>query len=279
MACSGDGLEVCVENLYKYYSGLEALSGVSFRVRRGELAVLVGPNGSGKTTLLRILLGFLEPDRGRVYVMGYSPREIPVELRRRIGFAPERALLPYWLRVSEYLEIVAEAKGVEDLGPIDQLELNSVLEKKISSLSQGYRKRVQLAAALIGDPRLLLLDEPYSNIDIETRILIDKLLEGYRGKTTIIMATHIEPAVAVDRLLVLVAGRKIAEFAGGELGPRYIVECGDRVVKARREGEVEELLRRGCRLKGCVKEDFATLFREAVFSEKAVYRSSKKSNV
>ncbi len=263
--------------MYKSYGSTIALEDVSLEVSKGELVVLVGPNGSGKTTLLRILLGLLRPDRGEVSVMGYTPWRMPVRARMEIGYAPERDILPSWLTVKEYLEVVAEAKEAKvSEAPLEMLGLQRVVAKRISSLSQGYRKRVQLAAALIGNPKLLVLDEPYSNVDVETRIVVDRILEEYRGKATIILATHVEPAIGIDKLLVLVSGKLVAVYSGRELRPRYILKCGEKTIEVDNEEKAETLIRRGCSLVNCVKETLTTIFTKV--SKRQQSRAKVKGN-
>ena len=269
MACCGaGGIGVCVEGVYKSYGGTPVLVNVGFRANKGEITVLVGPNGSGKTTLLRIILGLLRPDRGRVCIRGYDSTKLPPSIRRGIGYAPEKDVLPRRLRVAEYLEIIAESKNASDWSDlVEVLGLGRVLGKKIANLSQGYRKRVQVAAALIGEPEILVLDEPYSNIDIDTRMAIDSVLQEYREKTVTIMATHVEPTIQVDKLVILFSGRVVARLGSEELRPIYVLECNGSLRETRDNIEVERLIRKGCGLRECRPYTLVSILRR-LYSER-----------
>src|SRR5947209_7019208 len=158
---------ISVEHLTKYYGTYCAVDDVSFTIGRGEVAALLGPNGSGKTTLMRVLTGYFPPTAGRVCIDGEDVAEQPAAARRRIGYLPEQVSLYPELTVRRYLAFVAEVKGLDGrarraavAGAIERCGLVSVADRLAGKLSKGYRQRVGLAQALVGDADVLVLDEP-----------------------------------------------------------------------------------------------------------------------
>ena len=201
---------------------------VSFTVGRGEVAALLGPNGSGKSTLMRCLIGFFSPTRGRVRVAGLDVGDDPVEARRRLGYLPEQVTLYPDLPVRRYLEFVAGAKGlgrgsrrsaVEDV--IGRCGLESVTGKLNGKLSKGFRQRVGLAQALLGDPPVLVLDEPTVGLDPVQTLELRALLRALRGRT-VLLSTHIlsEASALCTRIVILSRGRLVAEDTPEGLGRR-----------------------------------------------------------
>jgi len=204
----GAGLHIDVRNLVKRYGSREVLKGVSISVAANERVVLVGPNGSGKSTLVKVIMGLTRFDRGSVRVLG-----VPVNsrlfdsVRRFVGFMPEKVSLPGRVLVEDYLYIAASAKGCSDYGWIaDALDLSKFYGYRVSALSQGYKRRLMLAAALLCNPRLLVLDEPYANIDVDTRFAIDAVLEEAAKGRTLLVTTHIRPGLQSFRLLTIIDG-------------------------------------------------------------------------
>ncbi|MFH1681364.1 MAG: ABC transporter ATP-binding protein [Candidatus Eisenbacteria bacterium] len=200
-----------------------ALSGVSFEVRRGELAVLLGPNGAGKTTTLRILTGSLSPDSGSAELSGFNLRASPLEARRRTGFLPERVPLDDRMKVRSYLRFVSALKEIDrkdrerSVGrALERCGAARVSERRIGGLSHGYRQRVGLAQALLGDPEVLLLDEPTAGLDPEQTAGLREVLAGLKGERTLLISMHDldEASRLADRALVLHEGTLIAD---GEL--------------------------------------------------------------
>ena len=212
----------------KRYGAQPVLRGVSFAVQRGEILGLLGPNGCGKTTTLRLAAGFLSPDSGEVRVCGEPIGSGSLAARRRIGYLPERAPLYDALRVRDYLDFVAAAKGVtrsKRSGAIDQaiadFALVSVAHKPIGTLSKGYRQRVGLAQATLADPEVLLLDEATNGLDalqiVEARALIRR---GSAGRAVIFCSHLMQEVTALcDRVVVLHEGRTLA-MADAEAAPR-----------------------------------------------------------
>jgi ABC-2 type transport system ATP-binding protein len=217
-----------VEHLTKCYGALRAVDDVSFEVPRGEVVALLGPNGSGKSTLMRCLIGFFSPTSGRVRVGGVDVAERPVVARRQIGYLPEQVTLYPELSVRRYLVFVAGMKGLAGNArrgavseAIDRCGLDEVAARPTGNLSKGYRQRVGLAQALLGDPEVLVLDEPTVGLDPVQTVELRDLVRGLRGRT-VILSTHIltEAASLCTRVAILKEGRLIAVDTPDELGRR-----------------------------------------------------------
>ncbi|MBE6754592.1 MAG: ABC transporter ATP-binding protein [Ruminococcaceae bacterium] len=226
-----------VSNLTKKYGSLCAVNNISFKVGEGEILGFLGPNGAGKTTTMNMITGYLAMTEGRVSVAGYDVLEQPMEAKRRIGYLPEQPPLYTDMTVDEYLCFVSELK--KSILPMDEhiteicklTRLEEVRGRLIANLSKGYRQRVGIAQALIGNPPLLILDEPTIGLDpnqiVETRALIRKLGEQH----TVVLSTHIlsEVQAVCDRVVVLNKGDIVADSTVGELsdtltgGTRLIV--------------------------------------------------------
>jgi len=187
---------ITVENVSKSFGGVKALSEVSLTVEAGEFFGLFGPNGAGKTTLVRILTGEIGADSGAGTTAG-APWSDPMEVKRRVGIVPEAETPPTFLTAQETLELVCEIRGVEDpeerigewMGFFGMEEKRHVLCR---DLSKGQRQKLILAAALIHGPGLLLLDEPFINLDPIYQRRVREHLRGFvEGGGTVFMCTHI----------------------------------------------------------------------------------------
>ena len=212
----------------KSYGAHPVLHDVSFAVQRGEILGLLGPNGCGKTTTLRLVAGFLSPDAGEVRVCGEPIGSGSLAARRRIGYLPERAPLYDALRVRDYLDFVAAAKGLTRPSRTRAIEqamvdfaLERVARKPIGTLSKGYRQRVGLAQATLADPDVLLLDEATNGLDalqiVEARALIRR---GSAGRAVIFCSHLMQEVTALcDRVMVLHEGRTVA-MADASAAPR-----------------------------------------------------------
>jgi ABC-2 type transport system ATP-binding protein len=203
-----------------YEGGVEALRGVDAVFEPGMVHVLLGPNGSGKTTMLRLMLGVLRPSRGVVRVYGIVPWLEPVRVRRLIGYVPEDDIIYHSLTVREYLDLVARVKGVPAgrvRGEVDRVMrafmLTGKANKYIGGLSHGFKRRVLLAEAFLGDPKILLLDEPFIGVDPRiARALKTVIREMARKNRIVIMTTNVlEIAQAIaDNIILLYNGRILA---------------------------------------------------------------------
>jgi ABC-2 type transport system ATP-binding protein len=215
-----------VQNLTKSFGPTLAVDRISFSVARGEVLGFLGPNAAGKTTTMRILTGFMPADDGSASVAGYDVHEASLEVRRRIGYLPESAPLYDHMGVVEYLRYVARIRGLDlrDAGSrirgmVDVCGLGSVLKKEIRELSKGYRQRVGLAATLIHDPEILVLDEPTTGLDPNQIIEIRQLIKEIGREKTIILSTHILPEVEATcgRVVIINQGRIVGTGTPQEL--------------------------------------------------------------
>ena len=205
-----------VENLTKRYAGYTAIKDLSFEVERGEIVGFLGPNGAGKSTTMKILSCFLPATSGRATVAGFDVFSQSVDVRSHLGYMPENVPLYTDLRVNEYLEHRAALKGLSGgklrtrVGEVKELtSLNDVQHKIINTLSKGYRQRVGLADALVGDPDLLILDEPTIGLDPNQIRQVRDLIKNLGQRHTILLSTHILPEVEItcSRVIILHKGR------------------------------------------------------------------------
>ncbi len=207
---------ISVEHVTKRYGATLAVDDVSFRVERGEVVGFLGPNGAGKSTLLRMLSTWLTPDAGTITVAGHDARREPLSVRRALGYLPEHNALYETMRVDRFLSFVGRVHGLagarlaERTGwVVETCQLESVLAKKIQHCSKGFRQRVGVAAALIHDPPVVLLDEPTHGLDPLQVALFLEFVRALARTHAVLFSTHVlSEAVAVaDRLLVIHAGR------------------------------------------------------------------------
>lgn len=208
-----------VEHLVKKYGDKLAVNDISFSVGEGEILGFLGPNGAGKSTTMNILTGYLSASDGVIKIGGVDVLEDPIEAKRQIGFLPEQPPLYMDMTVKEYLDFVYDIKGVKfprrpHINEICELvKITDVYHRTIKHLSKGYKQRVGLAQALMGNPKVLILDEPTVGLDprqiIEIRNLIKKLGKNH----TVILSTHIlqEVQSVCDRILIINKGQIIAD--------------------------------------------------------------------
>ncbi len=215
-----------VQNLTMHYGSFIALDDISFCVREGEILGLLGPNGAGKTTAMRILTTYLYPTSGTATIDSLDILEHPVEVRKRIGYLPETAPLYLDMQTEEYLQFVAEARGVRGkklssrLGWVrDACGIKPIWKHTLSEISKGYRQRVGLAQALIHDPKVLIFDEPTSGLDPLQIIGIRDLIRRLAKEKTIIFSTHIlqEVEVMADRIVIINEGKIVSQGTQEEL--------------------------------------------------------------
>lgn len=217
---------VRVENITKDFGKLRAIDQMSFEMRQGEVLGFLGPNGAGKTTVVRILTGFFPPSSGRVFIGDQELTHHPKEIKKRIGYLPETVHLYTDMRVNEYLEFVSRVRGVSAKKRKAHLEeklarcgLWDVRQRLVGHLSKGFRQRVGLAQALIGDPEVLVLDEPTTGLDPKQNVEIRSLIRELGRERTLILSTHILPEVSMvcDRVLIINQGRIVAAGTADEL--------------------------------------------------------------
>jgi len=208
-----------LEAVSKRYGSRTVIHDLSFDVRKGEIVGFLGPNGAGKTTTMRMIAGFITPTSGRVTVAGFDMVTQNVEAARRMGYLPEHPPLYDVLDVSTYLRFVAKVRGVPRAQTPAQMErviaachLEAVVRREIYKLSKGYRQRVGLAQALLGNPDVLLLDEPTAGLDPgqihETR----EVIRAFGQDHAVLLSTHILPEVTLicQRVAIINEGRLLA---------------------------------------------------------------------
>jgi len=214
------------DNLTKYYGNVCAVDNISFEVKKGEILGFLGPNGAGKTTTYRILTGYLQATSGTIKVKDYDIHEDQLEIKKLIGYLPESAPVYHDMLVYDYLNYIADIRRVPEDKKLSHIKsladlcsLNEVMHKAVNELSKGYRQRVGIAHALMGDPEILVLDEPTVGLDpnqiVETREIIKRI-----GKEkTIIFSTHIlsEALATCDRVVIINNGKLAADYSLDQL--------------------------------------------------------------
>lgn len=208
-----------VSNLTKRYGSKVAVDNLSFTVNQGEILGFLGLNGAGKTTTMNILTGYLSASQGACKVNGFDVLENPIEAKRSIGYLPEQPPLYLDMTVKEYLNFIYDLKNVKL--PREQhikevcgvVKIENVYHRIIKNLSKGYKQRVGLAQALVGNPKVLVLDEPTVGLDPKQIIEIRNLIRSLGEKHTVILSSHILPEVQAvcDRVIVINNGRLVAD--------------------------------------------------------------------
>ena len=220
---------ISVEELTKNYGPFRAVDSASFSVKAGETVGFLGPNGAGKTTTMRIMTGLFMPSSGDIKVDGYSVRTNPLEVKQRIGYLPESAPVYLDMTVQSYLKFVSEIKKVPKRQRSNQIDkvisecgLESVRTRTARKLSKGYRQRLGLAQALIGDPQVIILDEPTVGLDPTQTFEFRKLIQGLKGDRTVILSSHILPEVSMicDRVVIISKGKILAQDSPEALSQR-----------------------------------------------------------
>lgn len=241
-------LMIEVKNLSKSYGDKRAVDNISFKANDGEILGFLGPNGAGKSTTMNILTGYLSSTSGEAYINGKEILEDPIAAKKEIGYLPEFPPLYLDMTVKEYLYFVYELKGCKlprntHLKEICELvKIDNVYNRIIKNLSKGYKQRVGLAQALVGNPNVLILDEPTVGLDpkqiIEIRTLIRKLGKNH----TVILSSHIltEVQAVCDRIVVINQGKIVADDTADNLSNTL---TADHKLIARIDGPREEVIK------------------------------------
>ena len=208
-----------IKNLTKRYGGNKALNDINFNVRKGEIMGFLGPNGAGKSTTMNIICGCISPTSGNASVCGFDVLENPAAVKSRIGYLPENPPLYFDMTVGEYLDFVYDLKKVNadketHLKRImERVQIYDKKDRLIKNLSKGYKQRVGLAQALIGDPEVLILDEPTVGLDPKQIIEIRNVIKELGKERTIILSTHIlqEVEAVCDSVTIISHGQIVAQ--------------------------------------------------------------------
>ncbi len=226
---------ISVRHLWHRYGNLDVLSDVSFDVAHGEIFGFIGPNGAGKTTTIRVMATLLEPTAGRVAIDGIDVSVDPDRVRRMIGYMADHAGVYERITAREFLEFYADAYAVPDLGVVDAVieltDLKKLEDRLVVTLSKGNKQRLQVARILLHDPKVLILDEPASDLDPRARIEVrDLLLELRELGKTIFLSSHIltELSDVCTSIGILERGRLVVAGPIGEIAERL---AGSRVAE------------------------------------------------
>lgn len=215
----GGILLIQVEQLTKRYGQHLAVDSINFTVEEGEVLGFLGPNGAGKTTTMNILTGYISATEGRALINGIDILEQPEEAKKMIGYLPEFPPLYGDMTVNEYLDFVSDIKSVSGAERkksmekiLDLVKIGDVRGRLIKNLSKGYKQRVGLAQALVGNPRVLILDEPTVGLDPKQIIEIRNLIKNLGKDHTIILSSHILPEVSAvcERVIIINKGKIVA---------------------------------------------------------------------
>ncbi|MBE6735269.1 MAG: ATP-binding cassette domain-containing protein [Ruminococcaceae bacterium] len=214
-----------VKNLVKNYGDIAAVKNISFTAEKGEILGFLGPNGAGKTTTMNIITGYLSATSGTVTIDGYDILDNPMEARSRIGYLPELPPLYLDMTVEKYLQFIYELKKVklpkaEHLKEVMQLvKIYDIKDRVIRNLSKGYKQRVGFAQALVGNPPVLILDEPTVGLDPRQIIEMRSIIKSLGKKHTVIFSSHVlsEVSEICDRIVVISNGQITADAKTDEL--------------------------------------------------------------
>ena len=215
-------MSIKVITVSKIYKTQKALDNVSFSADKGQIIGFLGPNGAGKSTMMKILTGFIKPNSGEVFVDKIDVLKTPLEAQKIIGYLPEHNPLYAEMYVREYLQFQAAIFKVDQNqieNCIEQVGLTSEAHKKIHQLSKGYQQRVGLAAAILHDPKVLILDEPTTGLDPNQLIEIRALIKQLGKDKTVLLSTHImqEVEAVCDRVIIIKKGKIIIDKQLDEL--------------------------------------------------------------
>ncbi|AEK23423.1 gliding motility-associated ABC transporter ATP-binding subunit GldA [Capnocytophaga canimorsus] len=210
-------MSVTVNQLTKKYNTQIAVNGLSFSLNKGEITGFLGPNGAGKSTTMKIITGALLPDSGEVTISGFDMLKNPIPAQKKIGYLPEHNPLYLEMYIREYLSFIGDLYGdvsaqrVEEIITLTGLSTES--HKKIEQLSKGYRQRVGLAAALIHDPEILILDEPTTGLDPNQLIEIRQIIKNLGKDKIVLLSSHImqEIQAVCDRVIVIHQGNLVLD--------------------------------------------------------------------
>lgn len=216
-----------VKNLTKRYGDHVAVDHISFTIEKGKIYGFLGPNGAGKSTTMNMITGYLAATEGQVLINGHDIFEEPEEAKKCIGYLPELPPLYMDMTPKEYLEFVAELKGIPKkdreqmiIDVVELTKIKDVAHRLIKNLSKGYRQRVGLAQAVLGYPELIILDEPTVGLDPKQIIEIRDLIKKLGKKHTVILSSHILPEVSAvcDEVIIIAHGQVLAEDTPDNLG-------------------------------------------------------------
>lgn len=208
-----------IKNVSKKYGNFTAVDDISFEVKDGEILGLLGPNGAGKSTTMNMITGFIEPTNGNIIINDYDISKKPNKAKKQIGYMPENVPLYQELTPREFIKYMAELKLVEKAKREEEIDrvikqtgLEDVQNKLIKNLSRGYKQRVSMAGALVGNPKVIILDEPTVGLDPEQILEIRNAIKNLGKDHTVILSSHIlsEVSQICDRVVIINKGKVVA---------------------------------------------------------------------
>ena len=215
-----------VENLSKNYGPVKAVRSISFDLDDGQVVGFLGANGAGKSTTLKIMTGYISPSSGNVYFNDQNIHDNTSEIQKDIGYLPELNPLYGEMRVHDYLKFISEIRGIHKENfksafqkVVEECALNAVAHRTIGNCSKGYKQRIGLAAAMIHDPKILILDEPVTGLDPNQIVEIRQLIRKLGKEKIVIMSSHIlqEIQATVDRIIIINEGSIVADGSSDSL--------------------------------------------------------------
>lgn len=222
-----------VENITKKYGSFTAVNNINFEIEEGEIVGFLGPNGAGKSTTMNMITGFIEPSEGRIIIDGYDISKKPKKAKKQIGYMPEGVPLYSDLTVKEFITYMAEIKKVDRKERKEKVEtvlgktgLTEVQNKLTKNLSRGYKQRVSMAGALVGDPKVIILDEPTVGLDPKQVTEIRALIKELGKDHTVILSSHIlsEVSQICNRVIIINKGEIVAIDTPENLEKKVIKE-------------------------------------------------------
>lgn len=255
---------ITVKNVTKKYGKFKAVDNISFEINDGEIIGLLGPNGAGKSTTMNILTGFIEPTEGEVIINGYNISKKPKKAKKCIGYMPEGVPLYKDMTVKEFVTYMAELKGVKKeqiKESVDQAIqdtwLQNVRKVLIRNLSKGYKQRVSMAGALVGNPEIIILDEPTVGLDLKQIIEIRNLIKKLGKNHTLIISSHIlsEISQICERVIIINKGQIVAVDSPEHLEDTVNIENAINIIVEDKENKIEKIKIQGAKKIELIKKN------------------------
>lgn len=255
---------ITVKNVTKKYGKFKAVDNISFEINDGEIIGLLGPNGAGKSTTMNILTGFIEPTEGEVIINGYNISKKPKKAKKCIGYMPEGVPLYKDMTVKEFVTYMAELKGVKKeqiKESVDQAIqdtwLQNVRKVLIRNLSKGYKQRVSMAGVLVGNPEIIILDEPTVGLDPKQIIEIRNLIKKLGKNHTLIISSHIlsEISQICERVIIINKGQIVAVDSPEHLEDTVNIENAINIIVEDKENKIEKIKIQGAKKIELIKKN------------------------
>lgn len=255
---------ITVKNVTKKYGKFKAVDNISFEINDGEIIGLLGPNGAGKSTTMNILTGFIEPTEGEVIINGYNISKKPKKAKKCIGYMPEGVPLYKDMTVKEFITYMAELKGVKKDKIRESVEqamqdtwLQNVKKVLIKNLSKGYKQRVSMTGALVGNPEIIILDEPTVGLDPKQIIEIRNLIKKLGKNHTLIISSHIlsEISQICERVIIINKGQIVAVDSPEHLEDTVNVENAINIIVEDNDNKIDKLKIKGAKKIELIKKN------------------------